>query len=113
MTGPLTAILAIVSLRETNGLAIAVPDEEIISVTKDLSGIEAIYAEPSSATPLAALKQLLASKVVEKDESVALIVTGFGLNQPDATVENSPPPTNLSGLGVDSFDVFLTESIMT
>ncbi len=105
--------LAIVSLRETNGLAIAVPDEEIISATKDLSGIEAIYAEPSSATPLAALKQLLASKVVEKDESVALIVTGFGLNQPDATVENSPPPTNLPGLDVDSFGVFLKESSMT
>jgi threonine synthase len=102
--------LAIVSLRETKGLAIAISDEEIISATKDLSSIEAIYAEPSSATPLAALKQLLVNKEVDKEESVALIVTGFGLNQPDATVDNSPPPTALPSLNVDSFGAFLKES---
>jgi len=105
--------IAIVSLRETRGLAIAVPDKEIIAATQELSGFEAIYAEPSSATPLAGLKQLLANKVVDKDQSVALIVTGFGLNQPDATVDNSPSPTSLPNLNVDSFGTFLKDARMT
>ncbi len=99
--------LAIVSLRETNGVAIAVPDEETISAMKELSGMEAIYAEPSSAVPLAALKKLLTEKTIDKNDSVALIVTGFGLNQPDATIENSPESTTLSNLDVGAFSTFL------
>ena len=88
--------IAIVSLRETHGLAVTVTEEEIISATQQLSGVEAIYAEPSSATPLAALKNLVSNKVIDKNENVALIVTGFGLNRPDATIDNSPAATNLT-----------------
>lgn len=95
--------IALVSIRETEGLAIPVTEEDIISATRQLSGIEGIYAEPSSATPLAALRQLLASKTIDKRDSVALVVTGFGLNQPDATLDNSLPLENLIDLDVDFF----------
>jgi len=101
--------IAITSLRETNGFAVSVSEEEIISATIELSSVEAIYAEPSSATPLAALKNLLANRVVDKNESVALIVTGFGLNQPDATIDNSPTATDLADLNVDNFGKYLTK----
>jgi threonine synthase len=99
--------LALVSIRETEGLAVSVPDEEIISATKELSGVEAIYAEPSSATPLAAVRRLLTEKSIDRNESVALIVTGFGLNQPDATIDNSPPALELKSLSVDLFGSYL------
>jgi threonine synthase len=101
--------IAIVSLRETLGLAVTVTEEEIISATQQLSGVEAIYAEPSSATPLAALKNLVSNKVIDKNENVALIVTGFGLNQPDATIDNSPAATNLTDLDVNNFGKYLTK----
>lgn len=102
--------VAIVSMRETKGVAISVPDDEIISATKELSGTEAIYAEPSSAVTLAALKRLLSGKVIDKDETVTLILTGFGLNQPDATVDNSPSPVNLTNLDINQFGKYLQES---
>jgi len=98
--------LAISALKETKGLAVAVPDDSIVEAMKLLSEVEAIYAEPSSAVPLAALKKLLTDRIVDSDESVAIIVTGFGLNQPDATIDNSPQPTNLS-LNVDEFGKYL------
>jgi threonine synthase len=101
--------IALVSLKETNGLAVTVTDEEIISATKELSGVEAIYAEPSSVTTLAALKKLLSDRVVGKDEKVALVITGFGLNQPDATIDNSAPATNLTNLDVELFGQYLTK----
>ncbi len=98
--------LAITALKETNGLGVAVPDESIVEATKLLSEVEAIYAEPSSAVPLAALKKLLADRIIDSSESVAIIVTGFGLNQPDATIDNYAQPTNLS-LNVDEFGKYL------
>jgi threonine synthase len=98
--------LAISALKETKGLGIAVPDESIVEAMKLLSEVEAIYAEPSSAVPLAALKRLLTDRVVDITESVAIIVTGFGLNQPDATIDNTAQPINLS-LNVDEFGKYL------
>jgi threonine synthase len=94
--------VALVSIRETNGKAIAVSDEKIIEAMKELSEKEGIYAEPSSAAPIAALKDLLSEKVIDKNEAVAVIVTGFGLNQPDAILDNYPPPPNFP-LDVEKF----------
>ena len=99
--------IALVSIRETDGFAVAVSEDEIISATQDLSGIEGIYAEPSSATSLAGLKQLLASKMIDKTESVALVITGFGLNQPDATVDNSTGAEDLTELNIEAFSRYL------
>ena len=94
--------IALVSIEETRGLALGVSDEEIVSAMKSLSGTEAIYAEPSSATTLAALKKLVGDKRIDRSESVALIITGFGLNQPDATIANYEAPRKIS-LDLDEF----------
>jgi threonine synthase len=86
--------LALVAIRETKGWAVSVSDRKIVSAMKLLSEQEGIYAEPSSAVPLAALRDLLSEKVIDRNESVAAIITGFGLNQPDATLENyNRPPS--------------------
>lgn len=98
---------AIVALKETGGLGITVSEEEIITAARDLSTKEGIYAEPSSATPLAGLKKLLTDRVVDRNEEVALIVTGFGLNQPDATIDNSPPAVDLITLDAAAFGKYL------
>lgn len=98
--------LALVGIRETRGLAVAVSDEKIIQAMKMLSEKEGIFAEPSSATPLAALKDLLENKTIDRDESVATIVTGFGLNQPDTTLENYPQPVAFS-LDIEKFGKYV------
>jgi threonine synthase len=98
---------AIFSLRETKGLGVSVSEEEIVTSMKELSASEGVYAEPSSATSLAALKKLLSQKSIDTSDTVALIVTGFGSNQPDATIDNSPPPVDLPNLDVTAFGKYL------
>lgn len=87
--------VALEAIRQTKGLAISVTDEEIIESMRILSGKEGIFAEPSSAAPLAALKRLIQDKTIDRDESVATICTGFGLNQPEATMNAFPPAVKL------------------
>jgi threonine synthase len=98
--------LALVAIRETHGLAVGVSDEKIIQAMKMLSEKEGIYAEPSSATPIAALKELLSNGTIDRNESVAAIITGFGLNQPDATLENYARPPALS-LDIEKFAAYM------
>lgn len=88
--------VALEAIRQTKGVAISVTDDEIVESMKILSSKEAIFAEPSSAAPLAALKKLLADKTVDPNESVATICTGFGLNQPEATINAYPMPEKLT-----------------
>lgn len=88
--------LALEAIRQTKGVAISVTDEEIVESMKVLSSKEAIFAEPSSAAPLAALKKLLKDKTLDSSESVATICTGFGLNQPEATINSSQAPAKLT-----------------
>lgn len=98
--------VALEAIRQTKGQAIGVTDEEIVESMKILSGKEGIFAEPSSAAPLAGLKKLVENKTVDKDESVATICTGFGLNQPEATINAFPAPTKLD-LNITAFGKFL------
>jgi threonine synthase len=99
--------VALVSIRETEGLAVGVSDEKIIAAMKSLSETEGIYAEPSSAAPIAALKDLLEGRVIDKNESVVAIITGFGLNQPDATLDSYSRPSTFD-LDIEKFGRYLT-----
>jgi len=69
-------------LRELDGMAIAVPDEETAAAQRDLARMEGILAEPAGAIALAALRRLIKLGKVNKDEKVVLIVSGFGFRDP-------------------------------
>ena len=69
-------------LRELDGTAIAVPDEEVTAAQRDLARMEGILAEPAGAIALAALRRLIKLGKVNKDEKVVLIVSGFGFKDP-------------------------------
>jgi threonine synthase len=69
-------------LREFDGTAIAVPDEETTAAQRDLARMEGILAEPAGAIALAALRRLIKLGKVNVDEKVVLIVSGFGFRDP-------------------------------
>jgi len=69
-------------LRELDGTAIAVPDEEVTAAQRDLARMEGILAEPAGAIALAGLRRLIKLGKVNKDEKVVLIVSGFGFRDP-------------------------------
>jgi len=69
-------------LRERDGTAIAVPDQEATAAQRDLARMEGVVAEPAGAIALAALRRLIKLGKVNKDEKVVLIVSGFGFRDP-------------------------------
>jgi len=69
-------------LRELDGTAIAVPDEEVTAAQRDLARMEGVLAEPAGAIALAGLRRLIKLGKVNKDEKVVLIVSGFGFRDP-------------------------------
>jgi threonine synthase len=69
-------------LREFDGTAIAVPDEEATAAQRDFARMEGVLAEPAGAIALAALRRLLKLGRINKDEKVVLIVSGSSFRDP-------------------------------
>jgi threonine synthase len=65
-------------LKENNGMAVKVSDEEILEA-QALMAKEGIFGQPAAAVPLAASKKLLTRGEVKSTDSVVCIVTGGGL----------------------------------
>ncbi|HEU5130689.1 MAG TPA: threonine synthase [Pyrinomonadaceae bacterium] len=67
------------ALRASGGTAIAVSDEELIAATREIGAAEGIFCAPEGAACLPALKKLLESGEILKEESVVLFNTGSGV----------------------------------
>ena len=70
---------ALSAIKESNGAAVSVDDEDIVRAEKDLAIHEGVWVEPSSSTVIAALPKILAEGLVDKDETKVCILTGSGL----------------------------------
>ncbi len=70
-------------IRESEGVAVSVTDEEILSSLKELAQEEGIFACPEGAATLAALRRLLAAGTLSGSESILLLNTGSGLIYPE------------------------------
>ncbi len=83
---------AIKAIRDSDGTAETVTDEEILDAQKILARVEGIFVEPASASSIAGLKKLVKNGVIGKDERVVCITTGHGLKDPDTAVKMSEKP---------------------
>lgn len=68
-----------------NGVVLSVTDEEIVDAKAQV-GLYGLGCEPASAASIAGLKYLLANGTVSPDETVACILTGHQLKDPNVTV---------------------------
>jgi threonine synthase len=66
------------ALRESNGTAIAINDDEMMEEATRIGHAEGIFAAPEGGATCAALKHLLKQGWIKKDESVVLFNTGSG-----------------------------------
>jgi threonine synthase len=71
--------LILQAIRESNGTALSVSDEEITHAQQRLAGLEGIFAAPEGAATLAALQVLKKTKWIKPAEKVILFNTGSGL----------------------------------
>ncbi|MQA00245.1 MAG: threonine synthase [Dehalococcoidia bacterium] len=70
-------------LRDSEGLAVAVTDDEIRAAMGELARTEGIDACPEGAATLAGLRRLVAEGRIEGSASVVLFNTGTGLKHPE------------------------------
>jgi threonine synthase len=66
-------------LRQSNGGAVAVGDEEMIRVTREVGSSEGLFVAPEGAGCFAALKSLLSSGKIASGERVVIFNTGSGI----------------------------------
>ncbi|MDD5065557.1 MAG: threonine synthase [bacterium] len=82
---------ALKAIIESDGLAVIVPDKEILQAQKLLACCQGIFIEPSGSAPLAGLMRLLKEKKISGKKSVVLLATGSGLKDIDAVLRGSGP----------------------
>ncbi len=75
--------LILKNIRDSQGTAVAVSDEEITSAQKKIGNLEGIFPAPEGAATLAALNKLIEQKWVQPDERIVLFNTGSGLKYLD------------------------------
>jgi threonine synthase len=75
--------LVLRAVRESGGTALAVTDDEMIAGMRALGSREGISAAPEGGAALQALKQLLAERRIERNQSVVLFNTGGALKYLD------------------------------
>ena len=79
MTRPLHGALAIQSIRESRGGGVVVSTDDILEATGLLAKTEGIFAEPAAASTIAALKKLLETGDMRRNEAVVCVITGRGI----------------------------------
>ncbi len=80
---PTSTYQALVALRESDGTAVAVRDEEaILRAQQDLASMDGLFVEAASATPIPAVRELRKQNWLEDDDRVVCILTSSGLKEP-------------------------------
>jgi threonine synthase len=78
--------LILENIRESEGTAVAVSDEEIRDAQRRLGNCEGIFAAAEGAATLAGLQHLIEAGWFQPDERVVLFNTGSGLKYVDTIV---------------------------
>ena len=76
---PRNTIKACRALEQSGGTSVLVSDDEILEAETLLGGTEGIYSEPAGAAPIAGVRTALDRGIIEQDETVVVVSTGFGL----------------------------------
>ncbi|MDO5408051.1 MAG: pyridoxal-phosphate dependent enzyme [Eubacteriales bacterium] len=88
------------AVRDSQGMAMAVSDKEILEAMLDL-GREGIGAEPSSASSVAAFKQAVREGKINSGDTVVCVITGTAFKQPNAVERIAPMPKYSLNADVD------------
>ena len=96
---PPSGTRALTAVRETGGAVVSVPDEEILDAQAQLAGKAGLCVEPASATALAGLRRLADRGELTSDDEVAMIATGTGFRELDATTTDRGRVVDVADLG--------------
>ena len=87
------AAAALQAAEESRGRIIAVSDNEILAMQRELARLEGIWVEPASAAGLAGLAhEINAGRFEPKGRRIVAICTGHGLKDPDIITKEMTQP---------------------
>jgi threonine synthase len=92
---PSNAHMARRAVTESRGFSITVSDNEILLGQRTLAEKTGVFAEPASATTVAALKKLRHSELLHPKEQIVLLLTGHGLKDVEAAMRNIRIPASI------------------
>lgn len=76
----------------SGGAYLSVTDDEILDAMKTLARKAAVFGEPAGVTSAAGVKRAVAAGIIDKQESVAVLVTGNGLKDIKSAVRAAGTP---------------------
>ena len=100
---PADGYYALKVMKQSNGGAIAVQDEEIIEAMKLLAETEGVFAETAGGVTLASLRKGLADGLIDPDASTVIFITGGGLKTTEAVADHIIKPIQIEG-SLESFE---------
>lgn len=105
---PVSSLKAMRAIKESDGTAETVSDDEILDAQMYLARTEGIGVEPASAASIAGLKKLVENGDIDKGERVVCIVTGHVLKDPNVAIDACEEPTSVSSNPADIREVLRT-----
>lgn len=78
---PVDGVEALQAIRDSEGTAVSLSDEELLEALKLLAKKDGIFVEPSSAAALAGFLRLRSVGLVKEGEKAVLILTGSGFRE--------------------------------
>jgi threonine synthase len=92
---PATWEPALAAVRDSNGVMLAVSDDEILEAYRSIPSLEGVFCEPASAAGLAGLRRAVTSEQVERHERCVVVLTGHGLKDPDTAMAGGLQATTI------------------
>ena len=92
---PRNADKALMAIRESNGIAVNVSDEEILAAQKLLGRTCGVFGEPAGVTGTAAVKKACELGLIEKGATVVSVVTGNGLKDVANAIKSAGEPIHI------------------
>ena len=71
------------SIRESEGVALSVTDDELMYGVKQIGTAEGIFSAPEGGATVAALPRLLDLGIIKPKDRIVLFITGSGLKYVD------------------------------
>lgn len=73
------------AVKETRGFGVSVSDQQILDAQREIARADGIFCETSSAVAIAAMRRALDEGRVDRDQTLAAILTGGGLKDYDSS----------------------------
>ena len=93
---PRSTTQAVMALRRTDGIALALDDAAILEARSRLARTTGLFVEASSAAAFAAIDRLHAAGTIAADQDVVAIATATGLKDIGTVPSGSPEPPSVT-----------------